>query len=334
MDKNMFWRVIDEVNSKVAATDLEAVLEVTKDKLCCEFSQQEIAQWVNYQYYYKDLADTSGVFAAACCLNDYMSDDGFTDFRMWLISRGREVYMAALKSPDSLAALDTPKNTTRFELYGYIGIDAYDAWDMHGDVYEERNENPISKEEKAAMWAEIEYFPHEVTGKNAVEHLPRMCARYLKPGALLNFSYSPLFNLAQSVQEDTVALERLKKAVLSVEGITGSRFVYVNGGPSINQGPKSPLVFTMHTAKDASARLFHMRFDANLWKAGEPMDSAGLARLKWEVGEAHTLLLALEREPCALTPVELKQFGDFIKDRQVQQQPEWQEDDPDMEQTM
>lgn len=333
MDKNMFWRVIGEVNSKVAATDLEAVLEVTKDKLCREFSQQEIAQWVNYQYYYKDLADTSGVFTAACCLNDYMSDDGFTDFRMWLISQGKEVYLSTLKNPDSLAVLDTPKNTTRFELYGYIGIDAYDAWDMHGDVYEERDENPISKEEKAAMWAEIEYFPHEVTGKNAARHLPRMCARYLKPGTSLNFSYSPLFNLAQSVQEDTVALERLKKAVLSVESMTGNRFVYGNGGPSVNQGPTSLLAFAIHMKKDAGARLFRIRFDANVWKTGEPMNSAGLAQLKREVGEAHTLFLNLEREPCTLTPAEQKEFSNFIRDRQVQQ-PEWQEGDPDMEQTM
>jgi HSP90 family molecular chaperone len=52
-----------------------------------------------------------GVFAAACLLNDYMSSDGFNDFRMWLISRGREVYMTALKNTDSLADLLLRKNT-------------------------------------------------------------------------------------------------------------------------------------------------------------------------------------------------------------------------------
>jgi hypothetical protein len=35
-------------------------------------------------------------------INGGMSDDGFTDFRYWLISRGRDVYERALADPDSL----------------------------------------------------------------------------------------------------------------------------------------------------------------------------------------------------------------------------------------
>ncbi|MDD4496516.1 MAG: DUF4240 domain-containing protein, partial [Eubacteriales bacterium] len=72
-----------------------------------------------------DMADTGGVFAASCFFNDYMSDDGFNDFRMWLISRGRDTYMAALKNPDTLADLEMPEDIqstmdTRWEGYGYV----------------------------------------------------------------------------------------------------------------------------------------------------------------------------------------------------------------------
>jgi hypothetical protein len=147
MGKDRFWQIIDEVNAEVAPTDLEGILRVTKEKLC-RHSQREIAVWSNYQRHYCNLADTSGVFAASCCLNSYMSDDGFNDFRMWLISQGKDVYLAALKNPDTLAKLDTPKDTTRFEPYGYIAYDAYDAWDMHGDVYEEKERNPLPKRKR------------------------------------------------------------------------------------------------------------------------------------------------------------------------------------------
>lgn len=123
MDKNTFWKVIDEVNSKVASTDQDQLLEETQ-KVLLALPSQEIAQWGSIQRHYCAIADTSGIYAAACLTNDFMSDDGFYDFRMWLISRGREVYMAALKAPDTLAALNIPEDT-RFESYGYVAVKAY-----------------------------------------------------------------------------------------------------------------------------------------------------------------------------------------------------------------
>ncbi|EKC76209.1 hypothetical protein LEA_04821 [human gut metagenome] len=34
------------------------------------------------------------------------SDDGFIDFRAWLIAQGKEVYMNALRDPDTLADIE------------------------------------------------------------------------------------------------------------------------------------------------------------------------------------------------------------------------------------
>ena len=107
MDKNTFWHIIDSVNSEVSSSDQKGILRVTQEKLQ-DYSPQEIAVWANFLRYYRDVADTSGVFAASCILNDYMSDDGFMDFRAWLISRGKDVYLAALKNPDTLAGIDIP----------------------------------------------------------------------------------------------------------------------------------------------------------------------------------------------------------------------------------
>lgn len=40
---------------------------------------------------------------SAVRLMGHATDDGFTDFRAWLISQGKEAYFAALKEPDTLA---------------------------------------------------------------------------------------------------------------------------------------------------------------------------------------------------------------------------------------
>lgn len=333
MDKDAFWQVIDAVNGRVAKNDLDGILQATKEELG-EFSQTDIAVWVNHQYYYKDLADTSGLFAAACCLNNFMSDDGFTDFRMWLISQGKDVYLAALKNPDSLAALDTPVDTTRFEPYGYVGMDAYDQWDMHGDVYEDRAENPLTRAQKTDIRAEIEYFPHDVAGESAAAHLPDMCAKYLAPGAPLKFRYTPLFDVRANGPENTSMLEKMKQAALLVESMTDSRFVDGIAGAYIHPGRESNLAVNMYKELDLNARLTRITFDANIRKMGGSMNAAGLMRLQQEVGVTHALLLALETETYHLTPDELKQFDDFVRELDAGRLEQQQADGPGLEQTM
>jgi len=43
------------------------------------------------------------LWGAAYTINGGCSDDGFIDFRSWLVLQGREVFQAALADPDSLA---------------------------------------------------------------------------------------------------------------------------------------------------------------------------------------------------------------------------------------
>lgn len=75
---------------------------------------------------YEDLADKFGLWDAAGIMKEYgCSDDGFIDFRAWLIAQGREVYFAALADPDSLADV-VPYGDCRFEQLSYVGDYAYE----------------------------------------------------------------------------------------------------------------------------------------------------------------------------------------------------------------
>lgn len=47
-------------------------------------------------------------------------DDAFWDFRAGLVALGRKVYEAALKNPDSLAAVADLENLTLFEGFQYV----------------------------------------------------------------------------------------------------------------------------------------------------------------------------------------------------------------------
>ena len=322
MDKDTFWKIIDEVNSESPPTDQDGIIEATKRKLCFNYSQQEIAEWSNYQQYYRDLADTVGLFAAACCLNNRMSDTDFHYFRMWLISRGKEVYLAALKDPDSLAKLDIPVNTTVFEPYGFVAYDAYDAWDMHGDVYEEKERSPLTNAQKAEIRTEIEYYPQQITMRNAELHLPNLYAKYLQPGSsILLVDYRPRVSpLSDTEVIMTDELEKLKNAARLIEETTGCRWGHGSGGAFLYPDADGYLAVNMRQEADFDSRTYHISFDASLRAEERPMNAAGLMKLQQEAGKAHALLLALEMVQYNPTPEDMDAFGAFIHQREEQEQ--------------
>lgn len=324
MDKNTFWHIIDSAGSEVNCLDLEGVLRATQEKLQA-YSPQEIAVWANFFRHYRDLADTSGVFAASCVLNDYMSDDGFLDFRAWLISRGKAVYLAALKDPDSLAGLEIPKRT-RFESYGYVAYDAYREI-CEDDVYAEMDANPLTKAQKADIRAEIEYFPHEVDAPHVRNHLPNLCAKHLEPQVFFDFSYRK--NPLEIFYTDE--LEKLKSAARLIESMTGSRFKSYSGGSFIYPESSSDayLAINMRRETDFKASLYRIHFDVNIQTTGSrPMDSTELMRLQQEVGVAHALLTALEMQTYSLTPEEMQSFDDFIREQEELRETQEQSDTP------
>ena len=71
------------------------------------------------------------LWAAAYIIEGGCSDDGFTDFRSGLISRGRKVFEAALSDPDSLAdvASDDDEDDSGYipnEEFAYVAAEVYE----------------------------------------------------------------------------------------------------------------------------------------------------------------------------------------------------------------
>ena len=109
------------------------------------------------------------------------SDDGFIDFRAWLIAQGREVYLAALADPDSLTDVEA-YGGCQFEELNYIGDgvledltgqNAYDNTDS--DAYKAL----VEELKKDIVYGEGVNYPYEWDEIEA--RFPRLCEKHLEP---------------------------------------------------------------------------------------------------------------------------------------------------------
>ncbi|MBN1207996.1 MAG: DUF4240 domain-containing protein [Myxococcaceae bacterium] len=106
MNADLFWRIIESSRSGFdpnrADGNMEQQLEELRS-LLRELSPEEIVGFRNQLLDYVDAAFTWDLWGAAYVIGGGCSDDGFMDFRGWLISMGRDVFEKALSDAESLA---------------------------------------------------------------------------------------------------------------------------------------------------------------------------------------------------------------------------------------
>ena len=113
MSKEEVWNLIAEVNA-ACGQDQDKYMAMLKEQ-GPEYAQD----FHDIVHAYEDLAYKYGLWSVVRLMG-HATDDGFTDFRAWLISQGKEAHFAALKDPDILAALD-PGDGYWFESFAYAG---------------------------------------------------------------------------------------------------------------------------------------------------------------------------------------------------------------------
>lgn len=133
MTEAQFWQIIQKSFDACSGnTDEQAgTLANELHKLHAD----EIAAFARHFATYHRQAYSWDLWGAAYLINGGCSDDGFADFRSWLISRGREWYHQALISPDSLA--DYPGLGDRdatFEEFAYVASQVHEK--LAGDLPE------------------------------------------------------------------------------------------------------------------------------------------------------------------------------------------------------
>ena len=175
---------------------------------------EQVLNFDNIVHGYRDLAYKYGLWAAAAILCDGCTDDGFVDFRGWLIAQGREVYMAALKDPDSLTDVPACDNYY-FESLGYVGDLTY-AKLTGRDGYSSFDRNTyqalVDELKKDVVYGEGIDYPY--TWSETAAYLPRLCAKYLAPERLawLIQNHDDTWNVTSpDIQEARATAQKSKK---------------------------------------------------------------------------------------------------------------------------
>jgi hypothetical protein len=117
MNKDRFWEIIDRTT---AATTKEEQLELFRWELQ-QLSVGELdAFGLIFCDYFVQVYNWDLWLVAWVAMRGMCSDDSFHYFKLWLISRGRDVCETALRDPEALAELIYENDSPSFESFGYV----------------------------------------------------------------------------------------------------------------------------------------------------------------------------------------------------------------------
>ncbi len=106
MNKKQFWAAIDKARKAVGGW--HGMYEPLKAELS-KLDVSDIITWYLIFEKYRGLAYKQKLWAAAAAMMNGCSDDSFVYFLGWLIAQGKDVYLAALRDPDSLVDVEAVK---------------------------------------------------------------------------------------------------------------------------------------------------------------------------------------------------------------------------------
>ena len=177
ISKETFWALIAQAKEHPGGPG-EWLMEQLMD-----LGPEQARRFDDFAHAYSSLADQYGLWTAASVMErGGCTDDGFLDFRGWLIAQGREVYMAALADPDSLADAADYQDQ-RFVCLPHMGDRAYE--ELTGrEVYEDFDPagyNALKAElKKDIVYGQGIGYPYDAA--DALAYLLRLCRRYMPEG--------------------------------------------------------------------------------------------------------------------------------------------------------
>lgn len=214
INKDSFWSLIDQAREQ-CGQDQDAFYQWLQDCLMALGPEQAMI-FDSFVHGYRDAAYKYGLWIAADIICDGCTDDGFMDFRGWLISQGRDVYMAALKDPDSLADIPT-QGRCYLEDLSYVGDYAYEKLTGRDsfECFDPVAYLALAAElEKDIVYGEGIEYPYDWGDIPA--YLPKLCAKYMKPEELARLVEMRADNWNQtslSIQKARSSFRKSKKVV-------------------------------------------------------------------------------------------------------------------------
>ena len=137
MEVERFWQLVEDSRRNASSTspdgNMDRQITLLRESLSA-LSPQDI---VDFDRHFSDRfieAYRWDLWAAAYIIEGGCSDDGFMDFRSWLISMGRTAFTESLRDVESLVnyALDPTVEVCSFEEFQYIAGTVYGNPIDHG----------------------------------------------------------------------------------------------------------------------------------------------------------------------------------------------------------
>ena len=178
-----FWTLIEQAKGAYGQDQSASAYWLTEQLLA--MGPEQALNFHGIMHGYMELADKYGLWNAANLVqSEILYRDGFEDFRTWLIAQGKDVYLAALKDPDSLADVSECGNC-QCEALLYVGDMAHER--LTGRMIKDDTDPAAHRQLIAELRRDIVYgaeigYPHEWSELAA--YLPRLTARFLPPEKL------------------------------------------------------------------------------------------------------------------------------------------------------
>lgn len=176
MNEDQFWAIVQKAVDE-AGDDEDEYLEVVMHEL----SKLSLKEMVGFRLRTDKLlydSYTSEMWCAGYLMNGGCSDDGFEYFWLWVISRGRKVYEAALANPDNLIdyiAEDAEVDFFEFELFWYAAIDAFEEA-TEADLYDYIDDDNFTTRE--GNYPNFEFNWDEEDPESMKKLCPRLFERF------------------------------------------------------------------------------------------------------------------------------------------------------------
>jgi hypothetical protein len=158
MGEDQYWKLIAD-SLDYAKDDQEAQLAYLRRELVGLDPEEIVGFRLRTDKLLYDTY-TSEMWCAGWIMNGGCSDDSFEYFRLWVISRGREVYENARRDPDSLISVaDTPVPEGLFDLESlwYVANDAFEqktGKDLHDHIADTFKFNEANYPDLQFNWTE------------------------------------------------------------------------------------------------------------------------------------------------------------------------------------
>jgi hypothetical protein len=164
----VFWKII-ETSRRLASNDLEEQCQILM-ALLYGLTPSEIVQFDEYFGQHLDRACTWDLWGAAYIIGDGCSDDGFMDFRAWLIAKGKKAYENALRDPETLLrVINAADGNGQFEGFQYV---AMEVWERK--TGKSRDHFPTHEQH-----VDVKGEPWQEEGDDLQQRFPKLWKKYI-----------------------------------------------------------------------------------------------------------------------------------------------------------